>query len=56
MYEDLLNDKCEDGHDGFVKRNPKLNHESAIYDNFYKRVFIDILCERKFPATDSSQQ
>ena len=52
MYEDLLMDKGANS-DGYLARNDKLDYESVVYDNFYKRVFVDILSERTFPTTVS---
>ena len=53
MYEDLLMDQGDDA-DTFVERNSKLDTASVIYDNFYKRVFVDILSERLFPVVDAA--
>ena len=48
-FEDLMLDRG-DSEPTFAEREySKLDTASQFYDNFYKRVFIDILLNRAFP-------
>ena len=50
LWEDLLRDQGDDK-PSYTTRNKKWPVEGQFYDNFYRRVFVDVILQRKYATS-----